>query len=117
MIKLPSVFRHSDKELHAAFYFAAAGFLNILFTKKKVSVHILIFAILYLFGISIEYAQAYSNKVFHARIHGNYDPEDVKSNLEGLVAFSVIWILYMLSVFAHNWLILKKRKIIKSEYD
>jgi hypothetical protein len=102
MIKLPSVFRHYDKEMHAAFYFAAAGFLNILFKNKKLSWHILIFIILYLFSISIEYAQEYSNKFLHSRIHGNYDPQDVKYNLKGLVAFSVLWVLYILAVSVFN---------------
>ncbi|RZS75208.1 hypothetical protein EV199_1070 [Pseudobacter ginsenosidimutans] len=96
MIKLPSVFRHHDKFLHAAFYFLAAAFLNILFTNRKLFRHILIFLILYLFSISIEYAQEYSNKFFRVKIHGRYDPEDVKYNLMGLVAFSAIWLLYWL---------------------
>ena len=105
MIKLPPVFRHIDKELHAAFFFAAAALLNILFTDKKLNRHILIFAILFLFSISIEYAQEYSNKFFHARIHGRFDPQDVKYNLKGLVAFSVIWVLYMLAISTYNRLI------------
>jgi hypothetical protein len=113
MIKLPVAFRHSDKELHAVFYFAAACFLNILFTNKKAVIHVMIFAILYLFGIAIEYAQEYSNKFFHTKIHGRYDPEDVKYNLTGLVLFSAIWILYMLSVLAYKGLILKRQKIVK----
>ena len=92
MIKLPSSFRHFDKELHALFYFIAAAFLNLLFKNKNIARHLLIFCILYLFGISIEYAQAYSNKFFHVRIHGRYDPEDVQSNLKGLIAFSIVWI-------------------------
>src|SRR6478672_10136238 len=86
LVKLPSGFRHYDKELHAAFYFLAAGFLNMLFTNGKLSRHLLIFALLYLFSISIEYAQEYSNKLLHVRIHGRYDPEDVRANLKGLVA-------------------------------
>ena len=35
MIKLPAGFKHIDKELHAAFYFLAAAFLNFLFANKK----------------------------------------------------------------------------------
>lgn len=96
MIKLPSAFRHVDKEMHTAFYFLAAAFLNFLFTNKKIAIHILIFIILFLFGVSIEYAQEYSNTLLHTRIHGRFDPEDVKSNLKGLVAYSVLWILYFL---------------------
>jgi hypothetical protein len=102
MVKLPAVFRHFDKELHATFYFVAAGFLNILFTKGKLTRHLLIFIVLYLFSISIEYAQEFSNKLFHARIHGRYDPEDVKANLKGLVAFSAIWACYTLAVTVYN---------------
>lgn len=102
MVKLPRAFRHHDKELHAAFYFLAAAFLNILFTNGKFIRHIIIFFLLYLFSISIEYAQEYSNKLLRARIHGRYDPEDVKYNLIGLVSFSVLWILYSLSLLVFS---------------
>jgi hypothetical protein len=81
MIKLPSSFRHFDKELHSLFYFIAAAFLNLLFANKKIAGHLFIFGSLYFFGVAIEYAQAYSNKLFHVRIHGRYDPEDVQANL------------------------------------
>lgn len=94
MVKLPSGFRHIDKELHSLFYFMAAAFMNILFAKKRIGIHILIFIILFLFGVLIEYAQDYSNHLFHTRIHGRFDIEDVKSNLKGLLAFSAIWIIY-----------------------
>ena len=95
MLKLPSVFRHVDKELHTAFYFLAAAFLNLLFTNQKISMHLLIFIALYLFGVSIEYAQEYSNKLLHVKIHGRYDPEDIEANLKGLVLFSVLWFFYV----------------------
>lgn len=94
MIKLPSVFHHYDKELHAAFYFLAAGFLNMLY-GKNFTTHILIFFVLLGFGIAIEYAQAYSNTLLHKRIHGRFDIEDVKANTKGLIVFSVIWIPYL----------------------
>ena len=94
MVKLPSGFRHFDKELHSLFYFLAAAFLNVLFTNKRIGIHILIFIILFLFGVSIEYAQEYSNKLLHTRIHGRFDIEDVQSNLKGLIAFSILWIIY-----------------------
>lgn len=94
MIKLPSSFRHYDKELHALFYFLAAAFLNILFAKRNVLIHIVIFVFLYLFGMAIEWSQEYSNKVFHNRIHGRYDVEDVAANLKGLIIFSLIWLVY-----------------------
>ena len=102
MIKLPSIFRRFDKQLHTIFYFLAAAFLNLLFTNKKIVGHILIFGILYLFGVAIEYAQEYSNKLFHARIHGRYDTEDVQSNLKGLIAFSILWIIYIAFLFVYN---------------
>jgi hypothetical protein len=95
MVKLPSAFRHYDKELHSLFYFLAAAFLNLLFAKNKFTRHIFIFAFLYLLGMSIEYAQEYSNQFFRKRIHGRYDKEDVLSNLKGLIAFSVLWIIYV----------------------
>ena len=92
MIKLPSAFRHADKELHAAFYFIAAAFVNILFSNKNIWIHLLIFGGLYLFGVAIEHAQAWSNTFFHVKFHGRYDPEDVKYNLRGLMAFSILWV-------------------------
>lgn len=95
MIKLPSSFRHIDKELHALFYFVAAAFLNILFAKKNLVRHVIIFGFLYVFGMCIEFAQAYSNKFFQKRIHGRYDPEDIAANLNGLIAFSALWLLYV----------------------
>lgn len=94
MIKLPSGFRHIDKELHALFYFLAAAFLNILFVNRKIPNHLLIFVILFVLGVSIEYAQEYSNKFFHKKIHGRYDKEDVEANLKGLIAFSIVWFIY-----------------------
>jgi hypothetical protein len=108
MIKLPSAFRHSDKELHLAYYFLAAAFLNILFAKRNIAIHILIFAALYLFGIAIEHAQEYSNTLYHKKIHGRYDPEDVKSNLRGLITFSAIWLLYVLGATIYKRFSLKK---------
>jgi MFS superfamily sulfate permease-like transporter len=94
MLKLPSMFRGMDKEMHAAFYFLAAAFLNILFAKRNLIIHVVIFGFLYMFGYAIERAQEYSNKFFHKRIHGRFDPEDMEWNLKGLVSFSVIWIIY-----------------------
>ena len=102
MVKLPSGFKHFDKELHSIFYFFAAAFLNLIFANKKIVLHLLIFISLYLFGISIEYAQAYSNNFFHVKIHGRYDPEDVQSNLKGLSAFSICWIIYVAFLFVYN---------------
>jgi hypothetical protein len=56
----------------------------------------LIFIVLLLFGISIEYAQAYSNKLLHSRIHGRFDPEDVWANTKGLIWFSGVWVVWWL---------------------
>ena len=102
MIKLPSAFRHFDKELHAVFYFIAAAFLNILFANKKIIIHLLIFTFLYFFGVVIEYAKEYSNKFFRKRIHGRYDIEDIQSNLKGLIAFSILWIVYVVILFVYK---------------
>ncbi|MGZ5254393.1 MAG: hypothetical protein ACXWV4_08560 [Flavitalea sp.] len=98
MLKLPSEFRHIDKELHAAFYFLAAALLNILFAKINLIRHAIIFAALYFFGMAIEFAQAYSNKFFRKRIHGRFDPEDVEANLNGLIAFSAVWIIFTMMI-------------------
>lgn len=95
MIKLPSRFHHYDKELHSLFYFGAAAFLNILFVGKKWWAHALVFIALFLMGIGIEWAQELSNEFTHSRIHGRFDPEDVKANTQGLVIFSAIWLVGM----------------------
>ena len=102
MIKLPATFRHIDKEMHAAFYFLAAGFLNLLFTERKLSRHIIIFVVLFLLGVAIELAQEYSNSFFHKRIHGRYDIEDIKSNSKGLIAYSMLWCIYVAFVFVYR---------------
>lgn len=99
MIKLPSVFSHYDKQLHSLFYFLAAGFLNILFAKRSLLIHAFIFAGLYAFGMAIEYAQQYSNTYFQQRIHGNADPEDIHANLTGLIAFSSLWMVYLVIAY------------------
>jgi|GEM_PF-709370 len=93
MIKLPAGFRHIDKELHAVFYFLAAAFLNVLFARTNLLRHGLVFLSLYGFGMGIEYFQAYSNRFFRTRIHGRFDPEDLQANLQGLLAFSLLWLL------------------------
>jgi hypothetical protein len=95
MIKLPSGFRHIDKELHAIFYFLAAALLNVLFASTKLVRHAIIFIALYLFGMVIEYGQAYSNRFFRTRIHGRFDSEDIQWNLKGLIALSLLWFLCM----------------------
>ena len=102
MIRLPSVFSHYDKQLHTLFYFLAAAFLNILFTGKKLWKHAIVFGLLYLFGMCIEYAQEYSNKLLHKRIHGRYDVEDIHANLRGLVLFSILWLVSVAVSFLYS---------------
>ena len=108
MIRLPSGFSHIDKELHTAFYFAAAAFLSLLFANRNIIRYTVIFISLYCFGVAIEYAQEYSNKLFHKRIHGRYDVEDIQANLKGLVAFSICWIVYNAILLAYGKLKFKK---------
>ena len=105
MIKLPSAFRHIDKELHAVFYFLAAAILNVLFAKTKLVKHLIIFVSLYLFGIAIELGQAYSNQFFRKRIHGRFDPVDIQWNLKGLLLFSLLWLIYA------GFLLIYKRRV------
>jgi hypothetical protein len=93
ILKLPSAFRHYDKELHATFYFLAAAFLNILFAGRNIFIHACIFGLLYVFGMAIEHAQVLSKNIWHIP-HGRYDPEDISWNLKGLVSFSVLWLLF-----------------------
>jgi hypothetical protein len=91
MIKLPPIFRSIDKEMHFLFFFFSAAFLNVLFGNGKVVPHIVIFIALLFFGYFIEHAQEFSNRFFAKRIHGNFDPEDLKYNIMGLSLFSVLW--------------------------
>lgn len=102
MVKLPSGFRHFDKELHSAFYFLAAAFLNILFAKRNLIIHAILFVVLYVFGVAIEYTQELSNKLLHQRIHGRFDIEDVHANVRGLVLFSAIWLVYAVVAFVYK---------------
>lgn len=108
MVKLPGTFRHIDKEMHILFYFLAAAFLNILFAKRNFFVHLLIQGMLYAFGVAIEYAQQYSNTYLNKRIHGNADPEDIHANLQGLIAFSVLWLFYLVVVFVYKRMAVKE---------
>ena len=59
MVKLPRVFHHFDKELHTIFYFIATIILTLIFPKRWLIATIG----LVLFGIVIEFAQAFSNKI------------------------------------------------------
>ena len=101
LIKLPVPFRKIDAELHALFFFIAAAFLNILFKVKKLNNHLLVFGMLFLFSTLIEFTQDYSNKLLHKKIHGNFDPNDLKFNLIGITIFSVFWFMYYLITQTH----------------
>jgi hypothetical protein len=102
IVKLPSVFSGHDKVLHTLFYFLAAAFLNALFAKRNIIIHAVIFGILHVFGVAVEYAQQYSNTYFHSRIHGNADPEDISANLQGLIYFSVLWLFIVAVSYVWN---------------
>lgn len=99
ILKLPGVFRGYDKELHSLFYFCAAAFLNLLFARRSLLIHIIIFIVLYLFGMAIEHGQVLSKRLWRIP-HGRYDPEDIKANLIGLLFFSAIWLV----VVGISWL-------------
>ncbi len=96
LMRLPHQFHNYDKELHALFYFLAAAFLNILFAKRKIILHIIIFIFLSLFGVGIEYAQHYANNFLPGNPHGRPDIADVEANIKGLIIFSLLWIAYLL---------------------
>ena len=98
MIKLPSIFRYHDKELHCLYYFVAALFFNLLFQKK----HLFIFFGLLGFSIFIELFQSFSNRFFTKRIHGNFDIDDVFSNFYGLLCFSFFYMLFKLVKYIFN---------------
>jgi hypothetical protein len=90
LIKIPVPLRGNDKLLHAAFYFLAAAFLNFLFKKKQV----LIFILLALFGVLIEYLQPLLNKLTHTKIHGRFDIEDIYANMKGLLLYSALALVF-----------------------
>jgi glycopeptide antibiotics resistance protein len=98
MLKLPRFFHHFDKELHAVFYFCATCFLLLLYSKRW----FIIPTSLFVFGVLIELAQDFSNKIsvriIGKRIHGRFDPEDIFFNLLGiligLAAFSLLSVLF-----------------------
>lgn len=90
LIKIPVPLRGHDKLLHTGFYFCAAAFLNILFQKKQV----LIFILLALFGVLIEYLQQVVNTFTHSHIHGRFDREDIYANIKGLLLYAGIALIY-----------------------
>lgn len=94
MVKLPKIFHHYDKELHMMFYLVVTMIIIFLFPKRWMISSIG----LALFGIVIEFAQEFSNKisirVIGKTIHGRFDIEDVKYNMIGifcgLILFRII---------------------------
>ena len=96
MLKLPSVFRNFDTELHFLFYFCAALMINLLLKKEQYIYHIIIFVILFCFGIGIEIFQDLSNLFFEKKIHGKFDPRDVFYNTLGLIFASAFWLAYII---------------------
>lgn len=98
MVRLPRVFHHFDKELHAIFYFIATTLSCILFPKRWLFLSIS----LTLFGIIIEYAQAFSNKIsiriIGKAIHGRFDLADIKSNIIGVFCGLLLFLLFQISI-------------------
>jgi hypothetical protein len=101
MVKLPKAFHHFDKELHLLFYFGATTLVTILFPKRWG----FSFFVIAIFGIMIEFAQEFSNKisirVIGKTIHGRFDIEDVKYNMIGifcgLILFKIIQLIFKAS--------------------
>ena len=91
MIKLPSIFRHHDRELHFLFYLLSAIFFNLILGKEKLTNLIIIFFSLLFFGIGIEVLQELSNHITTKKIHGNFDPVDVFYNVMGLIVATLFW--------------------------
>ena len=91
MLKLPSVFRHHDRELHFLFYLLTAIFFNLIFGKEKLTYLVIIFFSLLFFGIGIEVLQELSNHISTKKIHGNFDPVDVFYNILGLIVATLFW--------------------------
>lgn len=94
MLRLPTLFRHHDRELHFLFYLLIAIFLNLIYAQKKFLNHFLIFFVLLVFGIGIELFQELSNHILHKKIHGNFDPVDIFCNVLGLIFASFFWFFY-----------------------
>lgn len=106
MIKLPSVFRNIDTELHFLFYFCSSLMLNLLWKKEKFIFHTLIFIVLFSFGVAIEITQDLSNHFVTKKIHGNFDKRDIMFNSLGLICASFFWVFYLFL-----------RKIVQQQYN
>ena len=97
MVKLPKIFHHFDKELHMMFYFSATILIAFFFPKRWMISSIG----LALFGIIIEFAQEFSNKItiriIGKAIHGRFDIEDVKYNMIGIFCGLMLFQLIQLT--------------------
>jgi putative exporter of polyketide antibiotics len=91
LIKIPVPLRGNDKLLHTVFYVGAAAFLHILFGRGL----IFILIGLALFGVLIEYLQPLCNKLFHTKVHGRFDKEDIYANLKGLAIYTAIAVVFL----------------------
>ncbi len=98
MVKLPAPFRKIGFELHATFYFLASIFLLILFPKR----HFFVLTGLIFFGVFIEVMQHLSNFILEKRIHGNFDPLDVKCNLLGVFLVFIPFYFFKILVKMFN---------------
>ena len=81
MVRLPRALHHYDKQLHALYYFGAMIVISALYPKRWYIVAVCLF----IFGVTIEFLQEYSNKLIGKKIHGNFDILDIKYNTIGIV--------------------------------
>lgn len=97
MVKLPKIFHHFDKELHMIFYLVGTMIMAFLFPKRLMLSSIG----LALFGILIEFAQEFSNKIsiriIGKSIHGKFDIIDIKYNIIGVFCGLILYQLIQLS--------------------
>lgn len=103
MVKLPSVFAGLDKELHFAFYFFASAFLSVILVKRSSLTYLACILLLFSFGVFIECAQEISNDIIGKRIHGKFDPEDIKYNTFGIFSYLFLWAHYKLLNKIGEW--------------
>ena len=100
MVRLPRVFSHYDKVLHALFYFAAAIFLYFVYPKRWY-----LFTIgLFFFGVMIEFLQELSNKIIGKTIHGKFDIQDIKYNTIGLFIGTICFFIcqFLIKIIQEN---------------
>lgn len=103
IVKLPSVFAGLDKELHFAFYFFASAFLSITLVKRSSLTYLACILLLFSFGVFIECAQEISNDIIGKRIHGKFDPQDIRYNIFGIFSYLFLWSHYKLLNKIGEW--------------